>query len=148
MMALECDTNARHWGAAVSDGAVVHVFAGKSLEACWTWLSAWFGQARALLVHRSTVGLLPVPVPVNVELVSPPDHQAATVTLENVIEAGELRVVGDAMSEQLRSAKVSGLSSVHKIDQQVSTGPIPVVKAAAWAIWGAVQNPTHAVQIM
>jgi hypothetical protein len=66
------------------------------------------------------------------------DAAAASAMFRDLVLEGRLRHTGGRLTDEVEHVVVRTVDGRELIDQARSRGPVPTVKAAAWATWAAV----------
>lgn len=130
--AMESEQDGSLWGVAVSDGRHVECAEVGRRSDALAWLRA--RSPVSVLAHGAVIKQVPDAVDLVLEPVALQDAAAATAVLRD--QVGGLSWSGPLV-ERLRAADVAVSVSGERLDASRSTGPVAVVKAASWALWGA-----------
>jgi hypothetical protein len=140
--AVETEPDGSRWGCAVSDGVSVECVEVGSQADAVAWLGARFPVR--VLAHGAVVKRLGEGTDLQLEAVSLQGMAAASQVLRDA--AGQVNWSGP-LGDRLRLAEVAVSGSGERVDAARSRGPVAVVKAVSWCLWGAVSSPQVAPAI-
>jgi hypothetical protein len=85
--------------------------------------------------HQAITSRIPGEFPATIVPIRQNDAAAATSVLRDAVLERKFRHVGSVLMDQIEDVATRVVDGRELVDQAHSRGPVPAVKAAAWAAW-------------
>jgi hypothetical protein len=145
--AVEAALGETSWAACVTDGLAVETLpAATSLGEALAWLRVRHPQT--VLAHQAVANRIPADVPWVTRVVrANEDAAGASLLAERVAAGGVVWDHAGEVSEQFEAVVVGAVEGLSRIVAGKSRGPVPVVKAMAWALWWCTAQVNEQPQV-